>query len=111
MKSSELVFIGIRGAVVALNRNSGVRAWVARLKGSEFVNVVLEGNYIFAATYGEIFCLDPVTGQRIWHNPLKGYGTGLATIATSFGSSAPFLAETERRQRQSAAAAAVTAAS
>jgi outer membrane protein assembly factor BamB len=34
---------------------------------------------------GEIFCLDPLTGKVLWHNPLKGFGTGLASIATDNG--------------------------
>jgi hypothetical protein len=29
-----------------------------------------------------VFCLDPLTGNVLWYNPLKGFGLGLATIAT-----------------------------
>ena len=113
MKTLELVFVGIKGSVVALNRETGEQVWVKRLLSIAFVNVVVEGERIFATTNGEIFCLDPVTGNVLWHNNLKGYGTGLATIATSEGmgsKSTTAMSEKRRRDEESAAAAAVTAA-
>jgi outer membrane protein assembly factor BamB len=82
MKNSELVFIGIKGSVVALNRSTGEQVWATHLKGSDFVNVVVEDGRVFSTCYGEVFCLDLLTGDALWHNRLKGFGTGLATIAT-----------------------------
>ena len=113
MKTSDLVFIGIKGSVVALNRATGERVWATHLKGSDFVNVVLQEGAILASCYGEIFCLDPLTGIRMWHNPLKGFGMGLATMATEYNpgsSNAPVLAEKCRRDQEAAASAAVVAA-
>jgi len=113
MKTLELVFVGIKGSVVALNRETGEQVWVARLLSTDFVNVVVEDERIFATTNGEIWCLDPVTGDVLWHNRLKGYGTGLATIAISKsigGGATAVMAEKRRRDEESAAAAAVTAA-
>jgi outer membrane protein assembly factor BamB len=112
MKTSDLVFIGIKGSVVALNRATGQRVWATHLKGSDFVNVCLQNEAVLASCYGEIFCLDPLTGDARWHNPLKGFGTGLATIATerNLGSgNAPVFAE-KRRQDEQAAAASVAVA-
>ena len=116
MKSSELVFIGIRGSVVALNRVTGEQVWATHLKGSDFVNVVVDKGMVFASCYGEIFCLDPLTGNGRWHNRLKGFGTGLATIAgeeNPADRNTPVLAEKRRRDEAaaSAAAASTTAAS
>src|SRR5260370_16331456 len=82
MKVSELVFIGIRGSVIALNRATGEQVWATHLKRYDFVNVMVEDGRILASCSGEVFCLDPLTGNAIWHNPLKGFGTGLATVAT-----------------------------
>jgi hypothetical protein len=113
MKSSELVFVGIRGSVVALNRATGQQVWATRLKGLDFVNVTFQNGMLLASCHGEIFSLDPLTGEGLWHNPLKGFGIGLATIATepSVGSSnAPVLAEKRRRDEEAAASAAVVAA-
>ena len=107
MKTSDLVFIGIKGSVIALNRTTGQPVWTTRLKGSDFVNVVLQEGAILASCCGEIFCLDPITGKVMWHNPLKGFGTGLATIATD---NATVLAAKHRCDEQAAATAATTAA-
>ena len=107
MKTSELVFIGIKGSVVALNRATGEQVWATHLKGSDFVNIVVQNETVFASCYGEIYRLDPLTGTGLWHNPLKGFGTGLATIATEAGlgsSNAPVLTEKRRRDEQAAAA-------
>jgi outer membrane protein assembly factor BamB len=110
MKTSELVFVGIKGSVVALNRATGEQAWTTRLKGYDFVNVVVEDGKISASCYGEIFCLDPLTGDTLWHNPLKGFGVGLAAIATEHNvgsSNAPVLAEKRRRDEEAASSSAV----
>ena len=113
MKISDLVFIGIKGSVVALDRTTGQQVWATHLKGSGFVNVVLQDGAILASCYGEVFCLDPLTGDGLWHNPLKGFGTGLVTIATEHNpgpGNAPVLAEKRRRDEEAAASAAVVAA-
>jgi len=109
MKTSDLVFIGIKGSVVALKRFTGQQVWATHLKGADFVNVVLQNEVLLASCCGEIFCLNPLTGQGLWHNPLKGLGRGLATIAAehTLGSSlALVLAEKRRRDEEAAAAAA-----
>ena len=112
MKTAQLVFVGIRGSVVALNRVTGQQVWATHLKGFDFVNVVLQDGAVLASCHGEIFCLDPLTGTGIWHNRLKGFGTGLATIATAQmpqGGNAPVLAEKRRRDEEAAASGAVVA--
>ncbi len=106
MRIAQLVFIGIKGSVVALNRATGQQVWATQLKGTEFVNVVLQDGAVLASCCGEIFCLDALTGVRMWHNPLKGFGLGLATIATENNpgeGNAPVLAEKHRRDEEAAA--------
>jgi outer membrane protein assembly factor BamB len=113
MKTAQLVFIGIKGSVVALNRATGQQAWATHLKGSGFVNVVLQNGAVLASCSGEIFCLDSLTGNGMWHNPLQGFGRGLATIATEQNpgaSNALVLAEKRRRDEEAAASGAVVAA-
>ena len=112
MKTSDLVFIGIKGSVVALNRGTGEQVWATHLKGCDFVNVVVQDGTVIASCHGEIFCLDPFTGEARWHNPLKGFGMGLATIApgdNSGGAGTQVLAAKRRRDEEAAAAAAATA--
>src|SRR5512139_3800419 len=108
MKTSDLVFVGIKGSVVALNRATGEQVWATHLKGADFVNVFVQDGTVLASCYGEVFCLDPLTGNGRWHNRLKGFGTGLATMATECrpeSDNAPVLAEKRRREQQAAAAA------
>ena len=105
MKTSELVFVGIGRSVVALNRATGEQVWATRLKGYDFVNVLLDGGRIFATCCGEIFCLDPLTGDVLWHNRLKGFGTGLATIATEAGGGSGLAVALAEKQRRDQAAA------
>ncbi len=113
MKTSELVFVGIGRSVVALNQANGEQVWTARLKGYDFVNVVLDSDRLLATSSGEIYCLDPFTGNVLWHNPLKGHGTGLATIATEqnpAGGNAAAMAEKRCRDEAASASAATVAA-
>lgn len=113
MKTSDLIFVGIKGSVVALDRATGQQVWATHLKGADFVNVVIQGGSVLATCRGEIFCLDPLTGAGKWHNPLKGFGLGLATIATegvSAGSDVLTFAEKRRRDAEAAAAGATAAA-
>jgi outer membrane protein assembly factor BamB len=102
------IYLGIKGAVIALNRATGEELWRTTLKGGDFVNVVLDGNQLYATTKGEIFCLDTRTGEPLWHNNLKGLGLGLISIATPTGSQV--LTAQEKRMRDAAAATAATAA-
>lgn len=101
------IYLGIKGAVIALNRSTGEEIWRTELKGSDFVNVILDGNQLYATTKGEIFCLDTATGEARWHNKLTGMGLGLISIATPSGSQV--LSAQEKRQRDAAAAAAAAA--
>ena len=112
MKTSDLIYIGIKGSVIALNLTTGEQVWSTHLKGSDFVNVLVEGEKVFATCYGEVFCLDPMSGEGLWHNRLKGLGTGLATIATEDtlrSTLTTVLAEKRRRDEQAAASAGAAA--
>jgi outer membrane protein assembly factor BamB len=105
--NSSLVFVGIKGAVIALNRSDGSEVWRATLGGSDFVNLVIEDDGIYAATRGQVFCLSATSGEIRWNNPLKGMGLGLVTIAPNAGQDTT-LAEKVRRD-QAATTAAATA--
>ena len=82
-RQNDVVIIGIKGSVLALNASTGAEIWATHCKGSTFINVHEQDGRIFATTYGEIFCLDALTGQILWHNPLRGLGFGHITISGS----------------------------
>jgi outer membrane protein assembly factor BamB len=109
-KTPRFLYVGIKGRVLAIHRESGEVAWESRLKGSSMVSVLVEDGRIFATSKGEVFCLDAATGAQLWHNPLPGLGTDLASLATASGGSSSVLMQQAQQQQQQAATAAVIAA-
>lgn len=108
MAQKGLVYVGISGTVVALDRGTGQEIWRTELKGSDFVNVALQDADLYATAKGELFCLDPASGKIRWQNSLKGLGRGLITIATPGGQQSVVMREKQQRDEAAAAAAAST---
>jgi outer membrane protein assembly factor BamB len=106
---SQLLFAGINGHVIALDRATGAEVWRTKLKG-DFVNVVLEDGALYATAKGEMYCLDPATGTVRWNNALSGLGWGLITIAGSGGSQSLVVTQKKRLDEQAAAAGSAGAA-
>ena len=104
MAPSNLIFIGIAGTVVALDRTTGSEVWRSELDG-DFVNVALLDGDLYATSNGELFCLHPATGDIRWQNPLKGLGRGYITIAASGSQQAIVMRDKKRRDDDAAAAA------
>ena len=114
MTQSRFVYLGVKGSVLALNSATGEQLWATPLKGADFVNVALGGNNLYAATHGEIFCLEPQSGIIRWHNSLKGYGWGLVSIAgdgLAQDHSALAMEKRRRDQQQAAVASSASAGS
>jgi outer membrane protein assembly factor BamB len=105
-----LLYVGIQGNVVAVRMSDGTIAWNTKLRaGSSFVPIVQEGDRIYAASGGEVSCLDSATGTVLWHNRLRGLGAGYAALA---GGGFPISAAAlDEAAQASAAGAAVTATS
>jgi outer membrane protein assembly factor BamB len=112
MPQPRIIFLGVKGSVIALNRATGCQLWATSLVGADSVNVALDGDNLYATTRGEIFCLDSKTGDARWHNPLKSFGYGLVTIAgegiTPANQNA-LMAEIVRQQQAAAAASSASA--
>jgi outer membrane protein assembly factor BamB len=77
-----LIFVGIGSTVVALNDQTGDEAWRTKLRSADFASVLWDGAVLLAATGGEVYRLDPDTGETLWHNTLKGLGRGLISLAS-----------------------------
>src|SRR5437764_9288708 len=110
-KLENLVFVGLNGYAVALDRNTGEIVWSNNEMKSGYVSLLLDGDRLIVSTNGYIYCLDPLTGQILWNNPLKGYGTGAPTALASIrGQSAQTLTAQAAAAMAAAAGASAAAA-
>ena len=83
MTIDQLIFVGLNGYAVALDRETGEIVWSNDQMKSGFVTLLLDGDRLIASTNGYMYCLDPLTGTIRWHNPLKGFGAGAPTAIVS----------------------------
>ena len=79
----QLVFVGLNGYAVALDRDTGEIVWSNDNLKSGYVTLLLDGDRLIVSTGGFLFCLDPLTGEILWHNPMKGYGNSTPTALLS----------------------------
>jgi outer membrane protein assembly factor BamB len=112
MAINDLVFIGLNGRVIALHRDTGdlVWKWAPTSTTAGFVALVVDGDRLIVSDNGYIYCLEALTGQQMWHNPLTGYGTGIAIVATAGTSSGQSAAGGAAMAAQQAASSAASAA-
>lgn len=109
----QLLFVGIKDVVIALNPIDGREVWRAKLKRGDFVTVLWDGENLFAANNGEVFRLDPASGAIIWTHPMKGLRTGvvsLASLRAEKQSHSPYETIAAQKRREAAAAAGATSA-
>jgi outer membrane protein assembly factor BamB len=107
MTIDQLIFVGLNGYAVALDRDTGEIVWSNDQMKSGYVTLLLDGDRLIASTNGYIFCLSPLTGEILWHNPMKGYGMGTpAALLSVRGQSS----QVTMQQAANAAAAANIAA-
>lgn len=83
MTIDQLVFVGLNGYAVALDRDTGEIVWSNNEMMSGYVTLLLDGDRLIVSTNGYIYCLEPLTGEVLWHNPLRGYGDGAPTSLLS----------------------------
>ena len=92
MKNLVPLFVGTANRVYSIDRQSGRVIWQVTLnkqffkKGSSFVNLEFDGESLFAAVFGEVYCLDPKTGETKWKVPLQGIWVNPVTFASSASS-------------------------
>jgi hypothetical protein len=112
-----IAYVGIKAAVIALDRRTGTEVWRTPLKGgvgrtNSFVTLQRDDDILYAGIGGELWALDPKNGTVLWHNPLKGLGYGILSVLgdaedARASTALPAAAEAQR-QRDAAAAAAAT---
>jgi hypothetical protein len=113
MPIEQLIFVGLNGYVVALDRNTGEIVWYNDQMKSGYVTLLLDGDRLIASTNGYIYCLDPRTGKILWHNPMTGYGTAPTSLISVRGQSSQVVIQHAAAQiaASTASSTAVTASS
>src|ERR1700704_4215396 len=106
MTVEDLIFVGLNGYALALDRETGQIVWSNDQMNRGYVTLLLDFDRLIVSTNGYIYCLDPLTGNIQWHNPLKGYGVGAPTSLVSVRGQT---SQTVIEQAAAAAAAAATA--
>ena len=98
----DVLYLGVKGSVVGIEKGSGREVWRVHLKGGGFVTVAVDEDVVFAHTGGNLFCVDKKRGEVLWHNPLRGLGYGLAMIGIEGdnGSNATMAQQIQAQQRQ-----------
>jgi outer membrane protein assembly factor BamB len=106
----DLVFLGFNSRVVALDRGTGeiVWQWKSPAGRASFVAIILDGDRLIASLSGYTYCLDPLSGEQLWYNPLKGFGHGTPCLASIHSNSGSVAAAAIIAKQQAAAAAATT---
>ena len=104
----DLIFVGFNSQVIALDRFTGevVWDWKAPKGRASYVSVLLDGDRLIASVQGYVYCLDPIFGQVVWENPLKGFGLGITSLASVRGRVEGGAAGAAGAQQQQQAAAA-----
>jgi outer membrane protein assembly factor BamB len=103
VEPGDLLFVGIRGFVLALNRQTGDIVWQQQLKGWNTPLLAYDDSRVYATVEGEVYCLSAENGARLWNNPLKGLGTGMCVLLAPGGFSSdapPVLLERARQEAQ-----------
>ena len=108
---AQLVFVGFKSQVVALDRDTGELVWAWKSPGGRgYVAVLVDGDRVIVSVQGYTYCLAPEDGSVLWRNPLEGMGIGVPCLASARGSSAGHYllqaaAEEEERRAHAGAAA------
>ena len=114
MTLDELIFVGRGGWALAVHRDTGQIVWANDQMKSGYTTLLLDGDRLIVSTNGYLYCLNPLTGDIVWQNPLSGYRTGVTTLASVRGTTpadgpAAEMAAEQEEQAAHAASAASTA--
>ena len=103
----DLIFVALNSKVIALDRYDGSVLWDWKSpKAASFISLLLDGDRLLVAANGYVYCLDPLFGQLVWENPLKGYGVGIVSLTSVYGQNSDGAAAAIRARQAAASAAA-----
>ena len=80
MKAQDNLFLGIKGHVVCLQRNSGQELWRTKLRTTQITTVAVQNDEVYATARGHLYSLEVASGAVKWENELTGLGHGVCVI-------------------------------
>lgn len=87
MNTADLVFVGLLTRVAALNRGTGAIVWQWQAaKGNSYLTLLVDQDMVIVSVDGYMYGLDAATGRQLWFNPMKGFKTGVASLASAWSS-------------------------
>ena len=87
MDIADLVFTAFNKRVAALHRDTGeiIWQWTAP-SGETYASLLLDGDRLIVCVHGYMYALEAATGRCLWGNEMKGFGFGVASLASVRGS-------------------------
>lgn len=87
MAPKDILIVGVKNSVLAFSKHDGAHLWGTELKSGTdgYVSVISDTERVYAHSGGELHCLDLMTGDIVWHDKLKGFGFGLASLCLPDG--------------------------
>ena len=86
MNTTDLVYVGFHKRVAALNRRTGEMVWQWQAaKGMSYLTLLVDRDTVIVSVDGYMYGLEASSGRELWFNPMKGFGTGVASIASVNG--------------------------
>lgn len=85
--SSDILYIGTNGHVLAIDPATGYEIWRTALgrvfshPGHQDVCVLEHEGKVFAGCHGHLFRLDAASGESLWRNDLASLGHNDVTLA------------------------------
>ena len=108
----DVVFIGFAKKVFAVDRYDGSIQWEWKAAhGSGFVSMMLDEDRLIVSCSGWTWCLDPLTGEEVWHQPFKGKGAGIPSLVSVRAGSTGGAQAAQIAAQQAAAASSAAASS
>ncbi len=87
MQTSDLIFTGFNKRVAALHRSTGDIIWEWKSpQGTSYVTLLLDRDLLIVSVDGYMYGLEALSGTERWANPMKGFGTGVASLTSVSGS-------------------------
>ena len=80
------LYVGANNKIAVIDAGTGRtikeivlnEAWLKT--GNRFINMIKKDGFLYAHTYGRLYCVDIGRGQVVWSNELKGMGFDIASL-------------------------------